>query len=295
MHDLDRTLQEFETGGVDALESDAYELEFWSEGEFEGEYDGEFEGEYDGEFEFELEGSGIDVEAVFDEVEEMELAATLLEISDERELDLFLGGLIKKAGKAVGGLIRSPVGKALGGALKNVARKALPLAGAAVGNMLLPGAGGAAGSFLAKSAGKMFGLELEGMSPQDQEFEIARRVVRLAGEATRQAALASNAGNPVTTAKDAVMMAAEIHAPGLVGAAVETARDASRHFGRAARRSARDATGAATGAARSLGSAAERSARDARRNFAGAGGNGGGKAAQGRWVRRGNTIVLLGV
>lgn len=276
MHDLDRTLQEFEMGAVDALEADAFELEFWNDGEGEWEY-------------------GVDVEIpVFDEVEEMELAASLLEIATDEEMDYFLGNLIKKASKAARGFIRSPTGRALGGVLKRVAKQALPAAGAAIGNALLPGVGGAVGSFAGDAAGKIFGLELEGMSPQDQEFEVARRVVRLAGEATRQAAQMPQAGNPVREAKDAVMLAAEFHAPGLLGAAIETAKDASQHFGRVATTAARGAGRVAAQASRGAQRAARATARDAQRNFAKAGAGGGG-GASGRWVRRGDTIVILGV
>jgi hypothetical protein len=200
MHDLDRTLQEFEAG-YDALES--YDDEFGDEFEFEGDWEAEEETED---------------EAVFDEIEEMELAAALLEVGDDEELEQFLGKLIKKAGRAIGKVVKSPVGKALGGVLKKVAKTALPMAGAALGNLVVPGAGGLVGGKLASAAGKMFGLELEGMSPQDQEFEVARRIVRLTGAAAKQAARAPAAASPVTAAKNAVAKAARVHAPGLSGA-----------------------------------------------------------------------------
>src|SRR5690606_23964110 len=196
-------------------------------------------------------------ETVFDEVEEMELAATLLEITDEQELEQFLGKLIKKAGKAVGGLVRSPVGKALGGVLKNVARTALPIAGSALGNLVLPGVGGMIGGKLASAAGSMFGLELEGLSPQDQEFEVARRIVRLAGESVRNAAQAPPAGSPVVAAKDAVLAAAQTHAPGLVAAARTSAGPSMN------------------GSAARYGAAAA-----------------GGRRASGRWIRRGSRIII---
>jgi hypothetical protein len=62
----------------------------------------------------------------------------------------------------------------------------------------------------------MFGLELEGLSPEDQEFEVARRVVRLAGNAARKAAAAPANANPASVAKKAVVKAARAHAPGLI-------------------------------------------------------------------------------
>jgi hypothetical protein len=177
MHDLDRTLQEYESS-VDALEADGLELE----GDWEAESDSESDGE-----------------AVFDEIEEMELAASLLEIQDEAELDQFIGNLVKRGFRAIGKVARGPIGQALGGVLKNVARTALPMAGAALGNLVVPGAGGLVGGKLASMAGKMFVLELEGLSPQDQEFEVARRVVRLGGEAVGSRCTRTRLGRSLAT------------------------------------------------------------------------------------------------
>ena len=66
---------------------------------------------------------------VFNEQDEMELAAELLDVSNEQELDQFLGDLIRKAGSAIGSVVNSPIGKAVGGALKAAAGKVLPIAG----------------------------------------------------------------------------------------------------------------------------------------------------------------------
>ncbi|MGZ5573519.1 MAG: hypothetical protein ACXWEO_00685 [Methylobacter sp.] len=41
----------------------------------------------------------------------MELTAELLEITDEAELDFFLGNLINKAGRAIGKMVKSPSSK----------------------------------------------------------------------------------------------------------------------------------------------------------------------------------------
>lgn len=229
MHDLDRTQNLFE--------SDYQEMEF----EFDGQ--SEFEaGDYEAAFD----------EAAFDEVDEMELAAELLEVSDEHELDQFLGSLLKKAKRAAGGFLKSGVGQQLGGLLKSAAKTALP----SVGNLIAPGIGGAAAAQL----GSVFGLELEGLSPQDQEFEEARRFVRFAGEAAKAAAAAPPNAPLQQVAQNAVIQAAQKHAPGLL----------------------RPANG--TGGGQAL------SGRRPRR-----GGGYGGDGRSGRWVRRGNRIILLGV
>jgi hypothetical protein len=152
---------------------------------------------------------------VFNENEIEELASELLSVSSEAELDQFLGDLIKKAGKAVGKFVKSPIGKSIGGMLKGVAKTALPMVGSALGNMVLPGVGGAIGSQLASGAGSAFGLELEGLSQEDQEFEVAKQFVRLASDATKNALSGSNKPAPAA-AKDALIQSAQKFAPGLL-------------------------------------------------------------------------------
>jgi uncharacterized protein (DUF697 family) len=227
MHNIDRT----------NLESNYNE---YLNGEFGHEAAGDNEYETDSEY---------DQESPFSEAEEMELAAELLSVSNEAELDQFLGKVIKSAGRAVGGLIKSPVGKALGGALKGVAKQALPAVGGMIGNALLPGVGGAVGSKLASAAGKAFGLELEGLSYEDQEFEVAKGVVRLAGAAASNAAQAAPSTPPQQVVQTALTEAAKAHAPGLLSGAHPQAGSGQRCQ----------------------------------------------HQSSGRWIRRGNTITLMGV
>jgi uncharacterized protein (DUF697 family) len=199
MHNLDRTAMEFE------WESAYGDSEYEYDGEFESEY--EYEDEYEDEYEYEgpLHGA-----------EEMELAAELLEITSDEELDMFLGKLFKKVGRGIRKFTRGSVGKSLGRVLKGVAKKALPIAGGALGTFVAPGVGTALGSSLGSAASNMFELELEGLSPEDQEFEVARRYVRLAAEAAKQAANAP-AGMPANTVTNKAMTtAAQKHAPGLL-------------------------------------------------------------------------------
>jgi len=185
---------------------------------------------------------------VFSEHEEMELAAQLLEVNNEEELDRFLGDLIKKAGSAVGKFVKSPVGKAIGGVLKTVAKKALPIAGGALGAWVGGPIGAKIGSGLASMAGQALGLELEGLSQEDREFEATKQFVRFAGEAAKNALTAPSCPNPVAVAKAAASEAARVHAPGLLSATPAAAA--------------------------------------------------GGKAAggqSGRWIRKGNDILILSV
>lgn len=152
---------------------------------------------------------------VFHPSQETELAEQLLEVGSEQEFEQFLGDLIGKATKAIGGFIKSPVGSALGGALKGVAGQLLPMAGQALGGMIGGPAGGQIGSQLASAAGSMFGLsETEAM---EQEYEAAQTFVRLAGDAVKNAAAAPPGANPNAVAQAAVTQAAQVHAPGLLG------------------------------------------------------------------------------
>lgn len=240
MHDVDRTLNEGETfeAGFGETATQEYEGEgeqflgdilggllggeFEQEGETLGEnFEQGFlgEGEYEGEFEFEGEG---EFEAVFDEVTEMELAAELLGLQNEQELEYFLGNLIKKATKVVGNIAKGPVGQALIPVLKKAAKVALPAAGAALGNLVLPGVGGMVGGKLASAAGSMFGLEFEGLSPQDREFEMAKRYVKFAGSAARKVARTPTRVPIKRAVQKATTAAAKKYVPGLLRPKVVT-------------------------------------------------------------------------
>ena len=180
--------------------------------------------EYSAELENQFESSQGEQSAA--EIQEMELASSLLEVTSEEELDRFLGKLISNATTTIGSIARSPVGQALGGILKQAARKALPIAGQALGSYIGGPAGGKIGGQLASAAGHAFGLELEGLSNEDREFETARQYVRFANDAARQAAMQvrhhGQPSRPLTPAavrqiaRSAVTRAAKRHAPGLV-------------------------------------------------------------------------------
>ena len=236
MHDIDRTLTEIEPE-MDEFETD----EFESADEFESMDEFEFDGE-------------TDLESPFEEFEEMEYAAELLSIQSEEELDQFLGKLVKRAWKGVrkiGGKVLRPLGKVL----KGVAKKALPFLAGAAGTFFGGPAGGAIGASLGSALGKALETEFEGMEPEDQEFEMAKRFVRVAGTAAKQAAAAGPNVDPQAAVKAAVIAAARRHVPSLSNAIREPAGGKS--------------TAGAAGA------------------FSG--------GRSGRWIRRGRRIVLLGV
>lgn len=196
MHDLDRTYLE-DTEGLELAD---------------GEYDGVGEGEGDGYGEDEDHGEHEDAAAhedheggeIFHEDEVTELAAELLGVSSEDELDHFLGDFLRRASDLAGKFLRSPNGKALGGILKGIAPKVVPL----IANAIAPGLGGPIASAL--------GLELEGLSPEDQEFEAAKQYIRLGAEAVKQAAGAPEGADPREVAEAAMTQAAQQFAPGLL-------------------------------------------------------------------------------
>lgn len=239
MHDVDRTQTEY-SSEFHELAGEQFEYGAELAGEFAGESglnevfqeaglnetfeSGAFESGYEmgaQETGYEM-GMGEIMETGLNEAQEMELASELLEITNEQELEQFLGRLMKRAWRGIRrvapGIIRG-----LGGALKSVAKRALPIVGGALGTAFGGPLGGMVGSRLASGAGSLFGLELEGLSNEDREYEVARRYVRFASTAARRAAM-SGAPNPAAL-RAALAQAARQHAPGLLG------RVPARHVG----------------------------------------------------------------
>ena len=159
---------------------------------------------------------GGEAESVLSEADEMALAAELLEVTNEEELDRFLGNFIKKVGGAIGKVVKSPVGKAIGSVLKGVAKKALPIAGGALGAYFGGPLGAKIGSGLASAAGGALGLELESLSQEDREFEGAKQFVRVAADTVKNAASAPPTVNPRAAAQSAALAAAQKYAPDLL-------------------------------------------------------------------------------
>ena len=129
--------------------------------------------------------------AVFSEEEELQLAMELLEVASEEELEQFLGNVFKSVWKGVK-KVGSTIAKAaqpLGGALKAVAKTALPFVGGALGSMIpIPGVGTARGSARGRAASSAVEQEMASAAPGDRELALARRFVRIAGQAARLAA-----------------------------------------------------------------------------------------------------------
>jgi hypothetical protein len=168
---------------------------------------------------------------IFNESELMELTAELMEITNEAELDRFLGNLIKSAGRAIGTVVKSPVFKAVGGVLKGVAKKALPIAGGALGAYFGGPLGAKIGSGLASAAGNALGLELESLSQEDREFEGGKQFVRFAADTVKNAVSAPVSADPRSVAKAAATSAAQKYVPNLVRPATPSASASIRGRG----------------------------------------------------------------
>ncbi|MBB3220044.1 hypothetical protein [Pseudoduganella umbonata] len=130
---------------------------------------------------------------------ELDFAVRLLEARSAAELAPVLADLVGPAANARQAAAREPVLRVL----QRAARMIFPL-----------DATGAPAD-LKRKASAVFGLELEGLSPEDKEFEVARHFVRLASDAARQA-LARAAQPPGQAAQQALMQAARRNAPGLL-------------------------------------------------------------------------------
>ena len=150
-------------------------------------------------YEYDMENEEINNE-VNDEME-TEMAMELLSTNTEMELDNFLGGF-------------------LGGGLKNlvkaVIKKALPVAGTAAGSFLGGPLGAGIGNKIGSAASNLFELELEGLSNEDKEFEVAKAIIRLATDAARGLEENNKTGDSREDARNALIQSAISNAPGLI-------------------------------------------------------------------------------
>ena len=304
MHDLDRVSMQREHEYEGEGEGHEYEGEHNGEyqgeyaGEYAGEYQGEHQGEYAGEYTGEYQGQGEyaseygEYEAggggVLQEGEVMELATRLLNVSSGQELNRFLAGLVGRGVQAVGRALSSPIGQAVVTAARPLVEAALPALGGAAGQ----GWGGPApATTIDPAAARELGLELEGMSYEDRELEVAKQVVRLTSTAGAMASTAPGGAPPDAVAHEAITAAQGQVAPGAAGAGAG--------LGGPADAPPPDGPGAMQGPP-PFGPSANGAGGWARPGPGpgfgpGPGsGPGPGGASSGRWFRRGNRIVLLG-
>ena len=213
---------------------------------------------------------------VFGEAEEMQLASELMQVRDEQELDQFLGSLIRQAGGALGRLVGSSDGQAIGSILKGAAKKLLPHAAGAIGAAFGGPLGARISSGIASLANSEVGMEAEGWNQEawnqeswnqegwnqeGRELEGARQFVRVAADTVRNAMAAAGYADPMAAAQSAIAQAAELRVPALLQQAAPA--------GMAQYPAVPPYSGQYPGA------------------YSG--------GESGRWLRRGNRIVLFGV
>jgi hypothetical protein len=188
---------------------------------------------------------------------ELALAEELLS-ADEQEMDQFLGGLLKKGLSGIGRFFKSPriqqVTQGLVNRIRPIAQSVLPDYGGAIGAQLtqnLGPFGEQCGDYIGRQLGykgnnwigNQFAQELQELAPEEQELEIAKRIIRTVKSTANNIAQEVKAGTPPS--------------PALINNVLNKA--VKKHLGAAPKK-----------------------------------GNGSRIAASGRWVRRGNRIVLLG-
>ncbi len=135
----------------------------------------------------------------------LRLAAELLEMTDAGTLEPGLARLIGRAAPRLNQRTRARLAHVL----------------ARIGRPLLHQTGATPRSL----AGQVFGLELEGLSPEDQAFEVARHFGEFAEHAARFASQTTAVGSPDSLAQRSVWAVARRLAPGLRVARAATHRN----------------------------------------------------------------------
>jgi hypothetical protein len=144
-------------------------------------------------------------QALFKESDEMELAAELLDAAAAGELGRFVATAMRRLHRLSGAPVQqAAVLHDLQPRIENTLRQLLP------DSIRAPHRPDGADI---QATAHTLGLELEGLSPEDMEFEVARQLVRFMTDAARQAA---TPGIPTdVAARRAIVLAARRYAPGL--------------------------------------------------------------------------------
>jgi hypothetical protein len=130
--------------------------------------------------------------------QEAEFTDRLLEVSNEQELGQILGGIVNTVGGVVQGIrgaVQSPQGRAVVNAVKPVARAALPQLGRAVGRAIGRRVGTSIARGIGMAARSLFETETSELTAEQEQYEVASRIVRLTASAARDVA-AAPAGAP---------------------------------------------------------------------------------------------------
>jgi hypothetical protein len=133
--------------------------------------------------------------------------AALLEAADIGQLPAFSAGLVAESHPAGRAVLHTPPGRLLGHTLARLARQVWP----------------SGTQDVKRKAISLFGLELEGLSPEDKQFEYARHLARFMREAAQELDMGGNAQDAPRRVQAALAQAARRHAPGLLRYAARAA------------------------------------------------------------------------
>jgi hypothetical protein len=150
------------------------------------------------------------------EAQELALAAEVLEVSNQEELEQFLGDLWDATKTAASDAYNSSVVQAAIPGLKAVGAAVLPRAAGWLADRYAPGTGGIASAGVQTAVDQWLKEELEGLSGEDREFETARRYVRFVNDVFRRVTQVPDRVPAPLAAQTVVRDAAREHVPGLV-------------------------------------------------------------------------------
>ncbi|GAB2843446.1 hypothetical protein GCM10027277_08670 [Pseudoduganella ginsengisoli] len=145
-------------------------------------------------------------------------SAALLEAAATGQLPAFSNRLVAQSHAAGRAVLQTPPGRLLSHTLAQLVRQVWP----------------AGSDDIKRKATNLFGLELEGLSPEDKQFEYARHLARFMREAAQELDAGGNAQDAQRRVQAALAQAARHHAPGLLhhakGAGFQAAlAQAARH------------------------------------------------------------------
>jgi hypothetical protein len=146
--------------------------------------------------------------------QDIEQASKLLDATNETQLDAFLRGLIGEVARRSGGKLSADGARAVLAVVKKTARQTLPTLATVFGTDMKPSPW--RGKSPVATAARVYGLELEGLSAEERDFEIARQLIRFAQAATSRAANPPTALPAAAAVRAAVESAARQFAPGLL-------------------------------------------------------------------------------
>jgi len=145
---------------------------------------------------------------------DIDLAAGLLDVVNQSELERFLQELVAETTRRSGGAVPSRMVRGLVEVLRTTAERTLPTLTSGAG--VSTASGNSHERSTAETAARVFGLELEGMSAEDRDFEIARQLIRFAQAATARATSTQVTGSPAAGVAAVVAGAGHEFAPGLL-------------------------------------------------------------------------------